>query len=91
MQILVHLLVADHRECRILLKTIPLILLQDPSTVRVQVDVQYDVRLFGDYFDAILPDIAAFEVSHVGVAQSCMNHAAFSPHNDERPQEHLQS
>ncbi len=74
MQVFVHLLVAYHRECRILLKTIPLILPQDPSTVRVQVDVQYDIRLFGDYLDAVLPDIAPFEVCHVGVAQPRIAH-----------------
>ena len=51
MQVLVHLLVADHRECRVFLKPIPLVFLQDSATVSVQVNVQYDIRLFGDNLD----------------------------------------
>ena len=62
LEVLIHLLVSDHRQCLVVLKYHILVLLQDSLAVLVELDDQAIRSLDRSDFDMILLDVASSKV-----------------------------
>ena len=69
-QIVVHFLVANHRQHLVALESNILVLVENRTAVVVQLDHKAVCRLDGRHLDMILLDVAAPQVADVRIAQA---------------------